>query len=73
MAIKDENEVTVKVICSKDELTNYLNNHEFKSGREFSLDDYYYVPSSLNIENMVKSNYFKIYCRRWKSFPKDYL
>ena len=52
MAIKDENEVTVKVICSKDELTNYLNNHEFKSGREFSLDDYYYVPSSLNIENM---------------------
>ena len=52
MAIKDENEVTVKVICSKDELTNYLNNQEFKSGREFSLDDYYYVPSSLNIENM---------------------
>ena len=52
MAIKDENEVTVKVICSKDELTNYLNNQEFKSGREFSLDDYYYIPSSLNIENM---------------------
>lgn len=52
MAIKDENEVTVKVICSKDELTNYLNNQEFKSGREYSLDDYYYIPSSLNIENM---------------------
>lgn len=52
MAIKDENEVTVRVICSKDELLNYLKKQEFKSGREFSLDDYYYIPSSLNVENM---------------------
>lgn len=52
MAIKEENEVTVRVICSKDELINYLRKQEFKSGREFSLDDYYYIPSSLNIDNM---------------------
>lgn len=52
MAIKDENEVTVRVICSRDELLNYLKKQEFKSGREFSLDDYYYIPSSLNIETL---------------------
>lgn len=52
MAIKDENEVTVRVICSRDELLNYLKKQGFKSGREFSLDDYYYIPSSLNIENL---------------------
>ena len=52
MAIKDENEVTVRVICSKDELINYLKKQGFKSGREFSLDDYYYIPASLNIKNL---------------------
>ena len=52
MAIKEENEITVRVICSKDELITHLKNQEFKLGREFSLDDYYYIPFSLNIENM---------------------
>ena len=52
MAIKEENEVTVRVVCSNDELINYLKKQGFKSGREFSLDDYYYIPSSLNIDNM---------------------
>ena len=52
MAIKEENEVTVRVLCSNDELVNYLRKQGLKSGREFSLDDYYYIPSSLNIDNM---------------------
>ena len=52
MAIKEENEVTVRVLCSNDELVNYLRKQGFKSGREFSLDDDYYIPSSLNIDNM---------------------
>ena len=52
MAIKEENEVTVRVVCSNDELINYLKKQGFKSGREFSLDDDYYIPSSLNIDNM---------------------
>ena len=52
MAIKEENEVTVRVVCSNNELINYLKKQDFKSGREFSLDDYYYIPSSLNIDNM---------------------
>ena len=40
MAIKEENEITVKVTCSKDELINYLEKQGFKSGRKFSLDYY---------------------------------
>lgn len=42
----------MRVICSRDELLNYLKKQGFKSGREFSLDYYYYIPSSLNIENL---------------------
>lgn len=52
MAIKEENEVTIKVICTKSELLDYLIKQGFKVGREFSLDDYYYIPSSLDIEKM---------------------
>lgn len=53
MSEKEENEITVKVICSKDELLKSLNKQGFKAGREFSLNDYYYIPSSLNIQNMT--------------------
>ncbi len=52
MAIKEENEVTVKVICTKEELLDCLLEKGFKKGETFSLDDYYYIPSGLNIENM---------------------
>ncbi len=52
MSVKEENEVTVKVICTKDELLKYLVNKGFKPGNEFSLNDYYYIPSSLNIDNL---------------------
>lgn len=52
MAIKEENEVTVRVICSKENLLKYLINKGFKEGRKFSLDDYYFIPNSLDIKNM---------------------
>lgn len=52
MAIKEENEITVKVICSKTELIDLLTKQGFKAGRTFSLDDYYYIPSTLDIKNM---------------------
>lgn len=52
MAVKEENEVTVKVICTKEELLNCLLEKGFKKGETFSLDDYYYIPSGLNIEKM---------------------
>ena len=41
MAIKDENEVTIKVTCSQDELLNCL-----------IKDDYYFIPKKLDIKNM---------------------
>lgn len=53
MAIKEENEITVKVICSKDELIKSLVDKGFQDGRTFSLDDYYFIPKNLDIENMT--------------------
>lgn len=53
MAIKEENEITVRVTCSKEELLKCLKNNEFKEGRAFSLDDYYFIPNNLDIYNMT--------------------
>lgn len=49
MSVKEENEITVKVVCSDDDLINELKSKGFKKGRKFSLDDYYLIPNSLNI------------------------
>lgn len=53
MAEKEENEITVKVLCSENELLDCLIKQGFKEGRTFSLDDYYYIPSELDIQNMT--------------------
>lgn len=53
MAEKEENEITVKVLCSENELLDCLIKQGFKEGRTFSLDDYYYIPSELVIQNMT--------------------
>ena len=53
MAEKVENEITVKVLCSENELLDCLIKQGFKEGRTFSLDDYYYIPSELDIQNMT--------------------
>lgn len=53
MSEKEENEITVKVTCLKDELLESLTKQGFKAGRIFSLDDYYYIPSALDIQNMT--------------------
>lgn len=53
MSIKEENEITVKVICSKNELLKSLVDKGFKEGRTFSLEDYYFIPNNLDIENMT--------------------
>lgn len=53
MAIKEENEITLKVNCSNDELLRQLLNKGFKKNRTFSLDDYYFIPKDLDIENMT--------------------
>lgn len=51
MDIKNNNEITVKSIVSKEELISILIQKGFTSGRTFSLDDYYFVPSNLDIKN----------------------
>lgn len=53
MAIKEENEITVKVVCSKKNLLKHLKNKGYKEGRVFSLNDYYFIPKDLDIEKMT--------------------
>ncbi|MCR5147294.1 MAG: hypothetical protein K6B70_08180 [Clostridia bacterium] len=51
MSIKEANEITLRVIATKEELFESLRSKGFKSGRTFSLDDYYFVPKDLDILN----------------------
>lgn len=53
MSVKNENEITIKVICSNDELIKLLINKGFSEGRKFTLDDYYLIPKDLDIENLT--------------------
>ena len=53
MAEKVENEITIKVLSSEKELLESLIKQGFKAGRTFSIDDYYYIPSELDIQNMT--------------------
>ena len=53
MAIKEENEITVRVMCSDEELKRILSQKGFKACREFSLDDYYLIPKDIEIENLT--------------------
>lgn len=52
MSNKESNEVTVKIICNKEELIKILKDNGFKRGREFSLDDYYFIPNNINIAEL---------------------
>lgn len=52
MIVKENNEITVKVICSKEELITHLEQKGFTSGKIFSLDDYYFIPNKLNIKEI---------------------
>ena len=52
MIVKDNNEITVKVISSKEKLITDLEQKGFSSGRTFSLDDYYFMPNELNIKEI---------------------
>ena len=53
MSVKEENEITIKITCSNDELIKDLKSKGFKEGRKFSLDDYYLIPNNLNINEMT--------------------
>lgn len=49
MAIKQSNEITVRVIGREEELVNKLKEKGFCESRRFTLDDYYYIPNSIDI------------------------
>ena len=52
MAIKQDNEITLKVTSTKEVLIETLITKGFKKIREFSMDDYYFIPENLDIKNM---------------------
>ena len=52
MANKENNEVTIKVIDTKENLIKILINKGFKKGIKFSLDDYYFIPNNIDINKM---------------------
>lgn len=49
MAIKQSNEITVRVIGSDEALINKLREKGFQESRRFTLDDYYFIPNSIDI------------------------
>lgn len=53
MSVKEENEITIKVTCSNDELIKRLTNKGFNAGRKFTLDDYYLIPQDVDIEKLT--------------------
>lgn len=59
MAIKNENEITVKSIVPKDNLVQHLIDNAFIKDHSFLLDDYHYIPKDLianknNIREVLK-------------------
>lgn len=53
MSVEEENEITIRVVCSNDELIKHLTSKGFYEGRNFTLDDYYLIPKDLEIENLT--------------------
>lgn len=52
MAVKMENEITVRVICSNEDLLKQLREKGFKESSKFTLDDYYFVPKNIDISKL---------------------
>ena len=52
MSNKKNNEITIKVIDTKENLIKILINKGFKKGRKFSIDDYYFIPNNIDINKM---------------------
>lgn len=53
MSVKEENEITIRVTCSKEELIKHLVDKGFCEGGRFTLDDYYLIPKDLDIDNLT--------------------
>ena len=53
MPIKQENEITIRILCLKEELIKHLEEKGLKKGRKFRLDDHYLIPKTLKIEELT--------------------
>ena len=53
MPIKQENEITIRILCSKEELIKHLEEKGLKKGRKFRLDDHYLIPKILKLEELT--------------------
>lgn len=53
MSIKESNEITLKIKCKLDKFCKNLEEKGFKITDEFSIDDTYFIPEILNLENMT--------------------
>lgn len=53
MPIKQENEITIRILCSKEKLIKHLEEKGLKKGRKFRLDDHYLIPKTLKIEELT--------------------
>lgn len=48
-----ENEITVKLKCTIEEISKILENNNFKIIEKFYLDDKYFIPKVLNLNNLT--------------------
>lgn len=53
MPIKQENEITIRILCSKEELIKHLEEKGLKKGRKFRLNDHYLIPKILRVEELT--------------------
>ena len=52
MGLKQSNEITVKIKCEVDEFYKILEDKGFEITDKFSLEDAYFIPETLNLEEM---------------------
>ena len=53
MPIKQENEITIRILCSKEKLIKHLEEKGLKKGRRFRLNDHYLIPKTLKLEELT--------------------
>lgn len=52
MGVKKSNELTLRIKGDIESFIKNLENNGFEKGETFTLDDYYYIPSNLNINDL---------------------
>ncbi len=52
MSEKKSNEVTIKIVDTKENLIKLLEEKGFKKGNTFSLDDYYFIPNNIDLDKL---------------------